>query len=42
VAGVGLASIRERIRDVGGRVSIRSEGGTTVEASLPVERPCNT
>ena len=40
IAGVGLASIRERVRDVGGRVSIRSEGGTTVEASLPVERSC--
>jgi signal transduction histidine kinase len=42
VAGVGLASIRERVRDVGGRVSIRSDGGTTVEASLPVERTCRS
>jgi two-component system, NarL family, sensor kinase len=42
IAGVGLTSIRERVRDVGGRVSIRSDGGTTVEASLPVERPCRS
>jgi signal transduction histidine kinase len=42
IPGVGLASIRERVRDVGGRVSIRSDGGTTVEASLPVERSCSS
>jgi signal transduction histidine kinase len=42
VAGVGLTSIRERVRDVGGWVTIRSDGGTTVEAVLPVGTPCTT
>jgi signal transduction histidine kinase len=42
VAGVGLTSIRERVRDVGGRVTIRSDAGTTVEAVLPVGSPCAT
>jgi signal transduction histidine kinase len=40
VAGVGLRSIQERVRDVGGRVTIRSDGGTTVTAVLPVGTPC--
>jgi signal transduction histidine kinase len=42
VAGVGLTSIQERVRDVGGRVTIRSDGGTTVEAVLPVGTPCTS
>jgi signal transduction histidine kinase len=40
VDGVGLTSIRERVQDVGGRVTIRSVNGTTVEAVLPVGTPC--
>jgi signal transduction histidine kinase len=36
VLGVGLTSIRERAEDVGGTVTIASDGGTVVEARLPV------
>lgn len=40
--GVGIAGMRERVRQLGGRLEIRSNsGGTTVIASLPLlqERP---
>ena len=34
--GVGLAGMRERVRDLGGRLELRSDGsGACVEASLP-------
>jgi PAS domain S-box-containing protein len=37
--GVGIAGMRERIRQLGGRMEIRSGGeGTTVEAALPFLR----
>ncbi|MBW3665438.1 MAG: sensor histidine kinase [Actinobacteria bacterium] len=36
VLGVGLTSIRERAEDVGGTVTITSDGGTVVDALLPV------
>jgi signal transduction histidine kinase len=36
--GVGLAGMRERVRDLGGRLELSSDGkGATVEASLPVD-----
>jgi len=35
-AGVGLAGLRERVRQLGGRFEIKSSGrGTTVRASVP-------
>jgi PAS domain S-box-containing protein len=38
--GVGLSSIRERIRQLGGRCEIESSGqGTTIRAVLPTTRP---
>ena len=38
-AGVGLAGMRERIREFGGSLEIRSDrAGTTVVISIPVER----
>jgi len=38
-AGVGLAGMRERIRELGGSLEIRSDrAGTTVVISIPVER----
>ena len=38
-AGVGLAGIRERTRELGGSLEIRSDrAGTTVVISIPVER----
>jgi signal transduction histidine kinase len=37
LAGVGMAGMRERIRDLGGEFDIRSgDKGTTVEVSLPI------
>jgi signal transduction histidine kinase len=40
-AGVGLTSMRERVSELGGVLSItrRTEGGTRVEALLPLEAP---
>jgi len=37
-AGLGVASMRERVREVGGKFSIRSEpgAGTTVQAWAPL------
>ena len=38
-AGVGLAGIRERMRELGGALDIRSDrSGTTLVISIPVER----
>jgi len=38
-AGVGLAGMRERMREIGGSLEIRSDrAGTTVVVSIPVER----
>jgi signal transduction histidine kinase len=38
-AGVGVAGIRERVRELGGSLEIRSDrAGTTVLISIPVER----
>jgi len=34
--GVGLRGMRERMRQLGGALEIRSEGGTTVTAILPI------
>jgi signal transduction histidine kinase len=39
VPGVGLTSMRERLRDIGGRLTMGSEGGTVIDAILPLERP---
>jgi len=37
--GVGLAGMRERVREIGGRLEITSEGsGTRVEVVVPLER----
>ena len=37
--GIGLAGMRERVRDLGGRIEIRSdESGTLITASLPAPR----
>jgi signal transduction histidine kinase len=36
-SGVGISGMRERVRQLGGRLGIRSDGrGTTVEADLPL------
>jgi signal transduction histidine kinase len=37
-AGLGIASMRERVREVGGTFTIRSVpgAGTTVQASVPL------
>jgi len=39
-SGLGLASIEERVKLVGGRLAIASEpgGGTTIEARIPLGR----
>lgn len=38
-AGVGIAGMRERVRQIGGRFTVQSDsGGTTVELTLPVSR----
>jgi signal transduction histidine kinase len=37
--GVGLRGMRERVRELGGRLEVRSEGGTTVIAILPIAQP---
>jgi signal transduction histidine kinase len=37
--GVGLASMRERMHEIGGQFSVQSESwGTTVQAILPLSR----
>jgi signal transduction histidine kinase len=37
--GIGLAGMRERVRDLGGRIEVRSdESGTLIIATLPVAR----
>jgi signal transduction histidine kinase len=37
--GVGLRGMRERVRELGGKLEVRSEGGTTVIATLPIAQP---
>jgi signal transduction histidine kinase len=37
VAGVGVTSMRERVHDIGGTVQLSTDGGTVVEAVLPLE-----
>lgn len=37
--GVGLRGMRERVRELGGKLEVRSEGGTTVIAILPMAQP---
>jgi signal transduction histidine kinase len=37
--GVGLRGMRERVRELGGKLEVRSEGGTTVIAILPIAQP---
>ena len=37
--GVGLRGMRERVRELGGKLEVRSEGGTTVIAMLPIAQP---
>jgi signal transduction histidine kinase len=37
--GVGFRGMRERLRQLGGTLEIRSNGGTTVTATLPIQAP---
>jgi len=37
--GVGFRGMRERLRQLGGTLEIRSNGGTTVTATLPLREP---
>jgi signal transduction histidine kinase len=37
VAGVGVTSMRERVQDIGGAVQLFADGGTVVDAVLPLE-----
>ena len=37
--GVGLRGMRERVRELGGKLEVRSEDGTTVIAILPMAQP---
>ena len=34
--GLGLTSMKERLKAVGGRLSIRSQGGTTIQVYVPI------
>ena len=38
-AGVGIAGMKERVRELGGHLEIRSSNGTTVSVALPVRIP---
>jgi signal transduction histidine kinase len=35
-AGIGLASMRERVRQLGGRFQISGMGGTIIQVALPL------
>ena len=37
--GVGLRGMRERVRELGGKLEVRSASGTTVVAILPIAQP---
>ena len=37
--GVGLSGMRERVRELGGKLEVRAAGGTTVIALLPIAQP---
>jgi hypothetical protein len=37
-SGVGIAGINERVRELGGEMTIQSTDGTTLRVMLPVER----
>jgi signal transduction histidine kinase len=42
-AGVGIAGMRERVRELGGDFEVRSDGaGTSVQVTLPVSRPADS
>jgi len=36
--GVGLRGMRERVRQLGGELEVRSDKGTTVTAILPIAK----
>jgi len=41
-AGVGITGMKERVRQLGGRIEIRSDNGTTVSVALPIRIPAVT
>jgi len=40
-SGVGLAGMRERLRELGGRLDIRSGHGTVISATMPLSQTAN-
>jgi len=40
-SGVGLAGMRERLRELGGQLDIRSGNGTLISATMPLPQAAN-
>jgi signal transduction histidine kinase len=41
-SGVGLAGMRERLRELGGQLEIRNANGTLISVAMPLSEPAKT